>query len=187
MPKVVVDEWISITFDLRNSLRINMTLFDITLLWKFVEQHQHVGGGVDENKAEMAEITNEQDSLSTNTSIIDEIAECSSISELTMAPTEAYRLRLKLKAKKSHGHLHILGIKYKFCLGDNVKIQMSDKMSLDKELIVGKQLFELRGARLNNNQQTMRSIVYDVDNRLNLKIINKTPLMQVVKILRLKF
>ena len=183
MPKVVVNEWVSVTFNLLNSLRVNMTLCDITLLWKFVEQqpqHSHHqqsdSATVNDN---IVEITNEH-----NHSLSKDIAECSIINELILAPSDSCRIRLKLKVKKPHGHLHILGIKYKFSLAENAKIQAS---LLEKDFIVGKQLFELRGPRLNNNQQSMRSVVYDVDNRLNLKIVNKTPLMNVVIICNIIF
>jgi hypothetical protein len=55
------------------------------------------------------------------------------------------------------------------------KSTMADEFTM----LTGKQLFEIKGMRLNNNQQAMRTIVYDVDNRLNFKIMNKSPLLQV--------
>lgn len=116
------------------------------------------------------EITNEFEPNS-------DVVETNVINELTMSPSDIYRVRLRLRPKRAHGHLHVQGIKYKLCLGENVKLV--DRPTLDKELICGKQLFELRGPRLNNTHQAMKSVIYDVDNRLNLKVINKTPLMQV--------
>lgn len=178
MPKVVLNEWTSLAFHVRNPLRINITLFDVTVLWKYTDQQQQPGEG----KTEPFEISNELDDTSGSPPA--EIAECSRIGEIALAPGDVYRVRLKIRAKRAHGHLHVLGIKYKLCVSDNYKMasQVNDRAAnpnLDKELIAGKQLFELKGPRLNNNQQNMRSVVYDVDNRLNLKIINKTPLMQV--------
>lgn len=176
MPKVVVSEWVSLTFQIRNTQRISLALFELKPLWKFVEQ-QHTGG----EQTESIEVTNEHEETSK-----DDLAECTSINELFMSPGETYRVRLKVRAKRTHGHLHILGIKYKLCVSENPKLVVamnngggSQQQVLDKEVIYGKQLFELKGPRLNNNTQNMRSVVYDVDNRLNLKIINKTPLMQV--------
>lgn len=176
MPKVVVDEWLSVTFEIKNPLRIAVSMYDITLLWKFIEQ-----GHTESN--EPSEVSNEQ--LDDATNNIDGLVECSKIVELTLKSFESYRLRLRLKAKKPHGHLHILGIKYRFSL-DNVKPAQLQQNELN-DTIVCKQMFDLKGPRLNNNPQNMRSIVYDVDNRLNLKIINKTPLMQVVYSNRILF
>lgn len=191
MPKVVVDEWTSVAFNIRNTLRIGVTLLELTLLWKYVEQQHNSGSGDEAKPPETIEVSNEFEPNA-------EFAECSSIGEVAMSPGDVCRVRLKLRAKRPHGHFHVLGVKYKLCLGENVKLaHLLERMSLnsaasnvpqaftpnlDKELISGKQLFELRGPRLNNNQQNMKSIVYDVDNRLNLKIINKTSLMQVYKI-----
>ncbi len=40
MPKVVVGEKITVMFEMKNHLRINLVLNDIKLLWKFVDQQQ---------------------------------------------------------------------------------------------------------------------------------------------------
>ncbi len=161
MPKVVVDEIVSILIDLKNNLKTSLILSNITLLWKMIDQsnpHQ--------------EITNEfhQD--------LNEYAECSSISELKILSNESVRIKLTIKPKKPSNHLHILGIKYNFSILENS--DSTEKKSDNSAFLHGKQLFDIRGVRLNNNQQNMRSTVYDTDNRLNFKIINKTALMKVI-------
>lgn len=183
MPKLVVNEWTSVTFQIRNTLRIPLALFNLKPMWKFVEQqHGGSGGGSESTTNEPIEVSNEFDDKEQENAVV----ECTSIGELLIWPGETYRVRLKVRAKRAHAHLHVLGIKYKLCVSENTKQAMLAATStttatttIDKEIIQGKQVFELRGARLNNNTQNMRSIVYDVDNRLNFKIINKTPLMQV--------
>lgn len=160
MPKLVIDEWASVDFEVKNSLKINLVLSDCTLLWKFVDQSN-----------DNQEITNESE-------IGDSFVECSSIKEILLAPFKEYKLRLLFKPKKPHGHLHILGIKYKFSL-ESIWSGQSEEAGITKHFVNGKHLFEIRGPRLNNTQQAMRSVVYDTDNRLNLKTINKTALLQV--------
>ncbi len=169
MPKVVVDEKVTISFDLKNHLKINLSLKDIKLVWKFVDQTLT-------SNPEMVpyEITNEFDN---NREEADQIAECSKIDECVLNSKESVNVNLKIKPKRSHGHLHILGISYNIGISntfDNNNEQSSNIVNLH-----GKQLFEIRGSRLNNTQQAMRSIVYDTDNRLNFKIVNKMALMQI--------
>jgi hypothetical protein len=175
MPKVVVDEWISVAFDIKNSLRISLILYNVTLLWKIVETSDP------SDKVGNSEITNETTDLKEDAQ--HSLVEFSTIKELTLNSFETFKLRLRIKTKKPHVHLHILGIKYLISL-ENVKFHLTTNETEEavvngKEIILGKQLFDLKGHRLNNNQQAMRSIAYDIDNRLNLKIINKAPLMQV--------
>jgi hypothetical protein len=90
-----------------------------------------------------------------------------------------------VKPKRPAGHLHILGIKYRFGLADDDKSKAQQQRTQTPpvmDYLAGKQLFEIRGGRLNNNQQNMRTVVYDIDNRLNLKIIQKTAQLQVINL-----
>ncbi len=159
MPKVVAEEPVSVLVDLRNNLKTNLHLTNITMLWKCVDQ----------TPGESAEVTNETEPSEVDLSAF---VECSVIDELKLVPGESSRVCLLLKPKKASTHLHILGIKYRFGLVDEEK-------KLHSDYLRGKQLFDIRGARLNNNQQNMRSVVYDTDNRLNLKIIPKMAQLQV--------
>lgn len=157
MPKVVVDETVSILIDLKNNLRFTqIVLSNLTLLWKYVDPSTN------------EEVANESDETNESTTTL---VECSTISEIKLWPNESNRVLLRLTPKKSPGHLHILGLKYKFGIEEDKKL-ICDPLE-------AKQMFEVRGARLNNNQQAMRSIVYDVDNRLNFKILPKTAQLQV--------
>jgi len=164
-------ERISIHY-VRNNLRISLILTDITLLWKFIDQSTTTS--TSEESSKPFEITNEDKQENLNQQ---NVVECSTIKELILAPHESYKLRLNFKALRAHGHLHILGVKYR--LGLTSFSSDSNNTSVDFNTLYGKHLFELRGTRLNNNPQAMRSVVYDTDNRLNFKIVNKTARLQI--------
>ena len=166
MPKVVIYEKVAVFVDLKNPLKATtLVLRDVTLLCKFVEQTATAASSAESSK--QVEYTNEINELE----LID-IVECSKLDEVKLIPNELKRIILLIKPLKA-GHLHILGIKYHFGIEDDqLKI-------LSADFLDSKQLFEIRGARMNNNQQAMKSVVYDLDNRLNFKIIKKTALMQV--------
>lgn len=175
MPKAALNEPFAVMFEIRNHLRINLIISDVTLLWKFTSDDS----------------TNEQFSNEVDKSL-DHVAECSALKELNLTPHETYKLRLHIVPKKENGTLSILGIKYRLGLASfsanlttsmmNMSTQLtSDDLTSSNDLtsLYGKQLFEIKGARLNNNPANMRSVVYDVDQRLNLKILNEMPLLQV--------
>jgi len=153
MPKVVVNETVAVMFELRNNLKINLLLNDATLLWKYVDSN--------------GEVTNE---VVSGEDTFGDIVECSTLNELNLAPSETYKIRFSLIPKRCGGQLSILGLSYRL----SSSIEASNNSSL-----IGKQLFEIRGPRLNNNKSAMSSVVYDVDNRLNLKIMNKSAQLQV--------
>jgi trafficking protein particle complex subunit 8 len=186
MPKVVVNETLAIMFDMRNHLKINLIISDVTLLWKYESDDST-------SIVETNELTN------TNA---ESIVECSTLRELNLAAYETYKLRLHLVPKRSKGTLTVLGIKYRLglasFLNNSSVVSISNILSLSNQLtgtnisdssnnsqetnpntLFGKQLFELKGPRLNNNQTNMRSVVYDTDQRLNFKILNQMPLLQV--------
>ena len=154
MPKVVVDETVAVMFELRNNLKINLLLNDATLLWKFVDTN--------------GEVTNE---VVSGEDTFGDIVECSTLNELNLAPFETYKIRFSLIPKRCGGQLSIMGLKY--------RLSPSIETSSNNLTLSGKQLFEIRGPRLNNNKSAMSSVVYDVDNRLNLKIMNKSAQLQV--------
>ena len=170
MPKIVVNETASIMFEMKNHLRINLLLTDITLLWKFVDQSTTTS--VSDESPKPFEVSNEGSSTINNQNIV----ECTTIKELTLASLETYKLRLSFNPLRSHGHLHILGLKYRMGL---TSFPSDLNNSADFSTLYGKHVFELKGPRINNNTQAMRSVVYDTDNRLNFKIVNKTALMQI--------
>ena len=197
MPKIVVNEPVAVMLELRNHLKISLVLTDITLLWKFVDQStvstsESSSGGEGSKPFEASNETNSSDQ-----SLYSDIIECSTINELNMGAYETFKLRLRFKPKRSHGHIHILGLKYKIGLSsyssslpkttstiiDDLKSLSGSSLNSFKNLecttLHGKQLFEIRGPRLNNNLQAMRSVVYDTDNRLNFKVVNKTALLQI--------
>ncbi len=168
MPKVVVDEKVTISFEIKNHLKINLCLNDIKLVWKFVDQTL-----TSNPETVPYEITNEFDY---NQEEADQVAECSKIDECVINSKEVINIGLTIKPKRSHGHLHILGISYNLGIANTFDNNNEQSSYIN---LHGKQLFEIRGARLNNTQQAMRSIVYDTDNRLNFKIVNKLALMQI--------
>jgi len=186
MPKVVVNETLAIMFDMRNHLKINLIISDVTLLWKYESDDST-------SIVETNELTN------TNA---ESIVECSTLRELNLAAYETYKLRLHLVPKRSKGTLTVLGIKYRLGLasflnnssvvsisnisslsnqltGTNISDSSNNSQETNPNTLFGKQLFELKGPRLNNNQTNMRSVVYDTDQRLNFKILNQMPLLQV--------
>jgi len=153
MPKLVVDETCVVMFEMRNVLRINLPLFEITLLWKFKENetNEETGNEIEERS---------------------EFVECSLIKEITLSARQEYKVRFSVRPKKSMGVLSIVGLKYRIGLvsEDNSEVSVS---------LLGKQMFEIRGTRLNNTQASMRSVMYEMDNRLNFKVIEHTATVQV--------
>ena len=171
MPKVIVGETVAVMFEMKNHLKQNLILSDISILWRFIET-------TDPNKPEVINISNESENK--DEALIKSICDCSVIKELSMTPNETYKVRMTITPHRSHGHLHIIGLKYRIGLlglDESPSEAMNAKETYSN--ILGKYLFEIRGPRLNNTTQTMRSIAYDTDNRLNLKIISKTASMQV--------
>jgi hypothetical protein len=185
MPKVVVNETLAIMFDMRNHLKINLIISDVTLLWKYESD--------DSATIETNESANTNDQS---------IAECSTLRELNLTAYETYKIRLHLVPKRSKGTLTVLGIKYRLGLasflnnssvvsisnisslsnqltGTNISDSSNNSQETNSNTLFGKQFFELKGPRLNNNQTNMRSVVYDTDQRLNFKILNQMPLLQV--------
>ncbi|CAF0762410.1 unnamed protein product [Brachionus calyciflorus] len=181
MPNVVVDEFVEVVFQVKNNLKIDLIMRECVLLWKFIDQNPIKEEGSKINQ--YLEISNELDDDLNDRNRISNYAEATSIPEIKLSSNSVKEVSLLIKPKKDHGHLHILGIKYKF-KPNNVSVQENTdrQHSFSKYFsnqIIGKQIFEIRGKRLNNNQQNMRSIVYETDNRLNLKIIRKMPLLKV--------
>ena len=237
MPKAVVNEPIAIIFEIRNNLKINLNVYDLTLLWKFVPDTELSG---DSTVKQSETLTTEF--IKTPPDMV-KCVECSTLKELALMSNEIYNIRLTFIPKRSNGHLHILGVKYRLSLantviapavvapvpaanlntsavsfissnssqlsvtnsfsttslntsltplpaqeaslntGNNSSVSLVEAaqqaVSNDPISLFGKQLFELRGPRLNNTPQELRSKVYDVDNRLNLKIVDRQPLLQV--------
>jgi len=183
-PKLVVNETCAVMFEIRNHLRINLIVSDLTLLWKYVT-----------DDSEPESITNEMSFKDDET-----IVECSTLKELNLTPYETYKLRLYLIPKRSNGTLTILGIKYRLGLTSflpnstasstslnsltsqlsNATISENNNNISNNETLTVKQLFEIKGPRLNNNSANMRSVVYDIDQRLTFKILNPTPQLQVI-------
>ena len=91
--QLVVNENLTLSFSMKNSLKINLKLNDIQLIWKFVDQN------------DKKEIINDNN-----------FAESSIIDNLIIKSKETVNLSLKLKANKSNGYLTILGILYKLSL-----------------------------------------------------------------------
>lgn len=171
MPKIVVGETVAVMFEMKNQLKHNLILTDISLLWKFTET-------TDANHQEVVNISNETRNI--DEALIKSICDCSVIKELSMNPNETYKVRMTIKPHRSHGHLYILGLKYRLGLA-KLEGQSSEAINSTEiqSNLIGKYLFELRGPRLNNNIQAMRSVAYDTDNRLNFKIMSKTASIQV--------
>lgn len=171
MAKCVLNEPIILMLELKNNLKIGMLLTDVTLLWKFKEK-----------EASSPEVTNETSNDNT-------LVECSSVKKTLLAPFETYKVRFRIVPKRADGVLSIMGLKYRIGATNSQLTSSNSSISIDEmnkaandasqSMLLGKQLFAIKGSRLNNNPQNMRSVVYDVDNRLNLKIINTTVKMQV--------
>jgi hypothetical protein len=179
MPKVVVNESVEISFEMKNNFKTNLVLNDLTLLWKFVDQSPNAANP---NESMNVEITNESEPVQLD------IAECSIINELVVKSKDSRLVSLFIKPLRSHGHLHILGVKYTLNPLTPLATDVGNSgAQLNQQSLIGKQLFDIRGSRLNNTQQAMKSVVYEVDNRLNFKLINKTAFMQVNQCIKLDF
>ena len=152
MPKLVVDETCVVMFEMRNVLR-SLPLFQVTLLWRFKD---------DETSDE---VDNEVESHG-------ELVECSLIREVILAAGHEYKVRFSVRPRRSNGVLSIVGLKYRIGLPAEEGSEVSTNL-------LGKQMFEIKGSRLNNTQANMRNVVYDVDNRLNFKVVEHTASLQV--------
>jgi trafficking protein particle complex subunit 8 len=145
--KVVVNELISISFEMTCPLKIPLRVSNCTLLWTFNN-----------------DITNENEEKDDYSSIVD----CSTLNDFIFTPGDVFKISLTFIPRRANGNLSIIGLKYQLGLS-----------SESEGNIVGKQLFNLPPQRLNTTPQTMKSIVYQPDNRLNLKVVNPMPLLQV--------
>jgi hypothetical protein len=204
MPKVIVDEPVDLLFTVSNNLGINLFLGDITLLWKFVDQAQP-SNETTSSFEESNELIDSSSSPIVECSNINELKMASGESYkllLRVVPRRAhghlqilgikYRLILDnnidtivpLSASTSMQSISTTATTVSNVSPISFALQSNSSGAegtpIDKVCsLYGKQLFELRGPRLNNTPQVMRSVVYDTDNRLNLKILNKAPLLQV--------
>ena len=143
---------ITVSFEISKNLKISLILNDVKLIWKYIDPSQQLEITTDNFKAENA---------------YENLVECSQVKQIVLAAHETANLLLTIRPRKSTGNLSILGVIY--------------GLSIDNQLlnINGKHLFDIKGARLNNTQQAMRSFIYDVDNRLNFNLINEMALMQI--------
>jgi hypothetical protein len=208
MPKVIIDEPVDLLFTISNNLRISLLLGEITPLWKFLEQTQPSVADESTSVFEASnELDDSTGSTIVECSSISELNMSAGESyklRLRLVPRRAhghlhvlgikYRLTLgnsvdTLSASTSMQSMistaattlsNVLPVS-SFSLQSTNSIANENESTLidNSRSLYGKQLFELRGPRLNNTSQAMRSLVYDTDNRLNLKIVNKAPLLQV--------
>ncbi|RNA36519.1 trafficking particle complex subunit 8 isoform X2 [Brachionus plicatilis] len=159
VPTAVCDEFIEISFNLVNTLKVDLILKDCILLWKFNKQNLN-------EKEKNSQISSDQE----KSQILD-CAEAKSIDQILIPCKSEKLIRLLIKPREQNGNLCILGIKYKLA-SDNGSIKLGEQLE-------GKQLFEFKEKRNNNIKKNMRPKAISVQNSLNFKIVKKMPLLQV--------
>lgn len=84
------------------------------------------------------------------------------------------KVELSLRPRRP-GYLTILGISYRL----NILVQNISDQTTWPYGIMGKTLFQVKGARLNTNRKERLNVVYGVDKRLEIQVVPEAPLLQV--------
>lgn len=154
IPTAFCNEFIEISFKLVNVLKINLTLKDCVLLWRFEKQKMK------ENKILLSNNDDNDENF--------DCVETRSIDQILIASKSEKIIRLLIKPKESDGNLFVLGMKYKLGINNN------DDSAKSYQHIMLKQFFEFKDKTLNTKKN-----FNNVGKSINFKIVRKMPLLQV--------
>lgn len=158
-PNTAVDEPVHLSIELDNPLRIPLPLSKIKLIWAFNKDGETISNEIMSENS-LAE------SSSIDTTVVDKIV---------LQPMSKQRIVLSCTPTKT-GDLKILGISYNLLNPNGVTDQPVANPSI---VIHGKRLFEIRGPKLKNVKEKPGAIMYGVDYRLEMNVVDKAPFMQV--------
>lgn len=157
-PNAVLDEPVHFFIELYNPLHIPLPLSNVTLLWLFVSTD--------------GQITNEVKLAETLKPV-----EAQVIETIILQPNCRQHITLSLIPKQV-GELKVLGLNYDL---SNPTHTVDPPVVNPTLAITGKRLFEVRGPKLKNVKEKPGVNMYGVDHRLEMNVIEKAPLMQVIK------
>ncbi|KAL0279427.1 UNVERIFIED_CONTAM: hypothetical protein PYX00_000989 [Menopon gallinae] len=153
-PVVVANETVHVQVMLRNPLQITLLLLRVKLLWEFHKQD----GEVISNSTEKEECDTYVDSRV--------------VESISLPPYASQQIVLSLVPLVS-GQVNIVGMSYTLTCPAANGVQNTDVPA-----VRGKQLFAVRGPKI-RPKKDQTEVAYEKDNRLNIKIIDALPLLQV--------
>ncbi|XP_033216769.1 trafficking protein particle complex subunit 8 [Belonocnema kinseyi] len=167
-PNAVLDEPIYLSIQLSNPLQISLPLSQITLLWSF-----EIEGAVFSNESSVSKFATLDNSSN--------LVETETIETILLQPSSKQDLVLHLKPKVV-GSLKILGLSYKLSTCSDFNPPSSDQsLSPNSSLGVhGKRLFEVKGPKLKNVKEKPEAILYGIDQRLEINVLQKAPFMDIL-------
>ncbi|CAF0737248.1 unnamed protein product [Didymodactylos carnosus] len=170
-PIAIAKESIRVEFYVRNTLQIPLLLSEIKLLWKFSSKKK-LSSSDTSTKEDDKEYTNniqlkqnDEHDLPVETDIL---------SDCVIFPNDSSKIELCLRPKRS-GHLTILGLCYRL----NILVQNTSDQTTWPDGLYGKQLFHVKGSRLNSTRKERLNVMYGTDKRLEINVLPEAPLLQV--------
>ena len=94
--------------------------------------------------------------------------------EIFLGNFHLLKIELSLRPRRP-GYLTILGISYRL----NILVQNISDQTTWPYGIMGKTLFQVKGARLNSNRKERLNVMYGTDKRLEIQVVPEAPLLQV--------
>lgn len=151
-PNAVIDEPIYLSVELYNPLHIHIPISKAKLLWTFEEDQER--------------FDNESESSPVETSVIDSVV---------LQPMSRQTIILSCRPSRL-GSLKILGISYDL---SNPSNEVDQPIVNPCIIIRGKRLFDIKGPRLKNVKEKPGAILYGIDQRLDINVVDKAPFMAV--------
>jgi hypothetical protein len=153
-PIICLNDKVFISIEVYNPLGLEIILENSYLLWTFSNQN-------DQNQIVLCSDDQNSDLVVSDT-----------IDRIVLQPAEKRQIDFFIQPK-FEGQLKIIGIRYILHIP-----AFEDGTEINSK-INGKQLLGIKGPRLNNNALAQRSNLYGIDNRLNIKVVPKMPLLHV--------
>lgn len=156
-PNAVLDEPINLSIELYNPIKISIPLTKVKLLWSFSS-----GDECWSNERTQEEST---ESMPVDTEILESVV---------LQPSSRRRIVLSCTPRRT-GDLKIKGISYNLS-----NPPTSDQLIVNPTVAVtGKRIFQIKGPRLKNVKEKPGTNMYGVDNRLEINVVDRSPLMKV--------
>jgi hypothetical protein len=162
VPILCIDDNISICVEVVNNIGVQIVLEEISLLWVF-------------SSTDNSELSNNDRDEENSQFII-----CNKIDPITLRALEKREIEFNLKPKLE-GLIRISGVKYLLEIPTYQTNSKIDNSSVQSEYnkTKGKQLWEIKTNSSKNISTAQRSIHLIPDNRLNIKVVPKLPLIQI--------
>ncbi|XP_063990876.1 trafficking protein particle complex subunit 8 [Diachasmimorpha longicaudata] len=158
-PNAVINEPIHLSIELHNPLHISIPLSKVQLIWSFEKERELFS----------------DKRITRNSPLESNLVESSTIDHILLQPMSKQRISLSCTPTKT-GNLKILGLRYDLSNPSNGL----DQPVVNPSVVVhGKRLFEIKGPKLKNVKEKPGAVMYGIDQRLDINIIEKSPFLGI--------